>query len=238
MASRASGFCIYNDVAVAIAWLVDQGQRVAYVDIDAHHGDGVQAAFYDTDQVLTISLHQDGRTLFPGTGSVDETGIGAGVGYSANVPLRPWTDDQTYLWAFREVVPPLVDRFVPDVLVTQLGADTHFRDPLTALALTTAGHKRLFKELSELATCPWLACGGGGYNLDVVPRSWTLAFGTMSGQRFEDVLPESYLSQFGDRHSSPWLHDHNGPGLDPKTLERARHHAEAAVDELRQRLAF
>jgi acetoin utilization protein AcuC len=123
--ARASGFCIFNDAAVVIAWLVAHGKRVAYVDIDAHHGDGVQNAFYDTDEVLTISLHQDGHTLFPGTGFVQEIGGGAGEGYSVNVPLYPNTDDATYLWVFRELVPPLIRRFDPDVLVTQLGVDTH-----------------------------------------------------------------------------------------------------------------
>ena len=229
--ARASGFCIFNDAAVAIAWLVTQGKRVAYVDIDAHHGDGVQNAFYDTDQVLTISLHQDGHTLFPGTGFVEESGVGAGEGYSINVPLSPGTDDATYLWAFRELVPPLVRRFGPDVLVTQLGVDTHFQDPLTYLDLTTEGHQALFDEFAALATMPWLACGGGGYNLDVVPRSWTLAFGVMSGQAFADALPEAYREQYGGQ----WLHDHKGPTLDDTSQALVRRRAEDVVAAVKAR---
>jgi len=232
--ARASGFCIFNDVAVAIHWLLTQGQRVAYVDIDAHHGDGVQFAFDDTDRVLTISLHQDGRTLFPGTGFADETGHGRGEGYSVNVPLRPGSDDKTYLWAFRELVPPLVRRFAPDVLVTQLGVDTHYLDPLTGMALTTAGHIALFGELAALTPGKWLACGGGGYNLDVVPRSWTLAFGAMSGQEFPDALPEAYREQYGGQ----WLRDREGPVLDERSRSRIRRQAEETVAAVKARMGL
>ncbi|MBN1250207.1 MAG: acetoin utilization protein AcuC [Anaerolineae bacterium] len=231
MPSKASGFCIYNDIAVTIAWLLTQGRRVAYVDIDAHHGDGVQAAFEDTDQVLTISLHQDGHTLFPGTGFVDETGRGAGEGTSVNVPLYPQTDDETYLWAFREVVPPLVRRFAPDVLVSQLGVDTHYTDPLTYMGLTTAGHEALFQEFAALTPGKWFACGGGGYNLDVVPRSWTLAFGVMSEQAFPDELPQSYRDQYGGQ----WLHDRDPAPIDRATRDRARRRAEEVVAAVKDR---
>jgi acetoin utilization protein AcuC len=198
----ASGFCVFNDAAVAIQWLLEQGQRVAYVDIDVHHGDGVQAAFYDTDQALTISLHQDGRTLFPGAGHINETGIGAGEGFSVNVPLPPHTDDRTYLWAFSEIVPPLIVRFAPDVLVTQLGVDTHAEDPLAQMELTTHGQEALFAALRDLGA-RWLALGGGGYDMGVTPRSWTLAFGVMSGQTFPDRLPPAYQKRYGGK----WLRD-------------------------------
>lgn len=231
MPAKASGFCIYNDIAVTIAWLLTQGQRVAYVDIDAHHGDGVQAAFEDTHQVLTISLHQDGHTLFPGTGFVDETGRGAGEGTSVNVPLYPQTDDETYLWAFREVVPPLVRRFAPDVLVSQLGVDTHHTDPLTYMGLTTRGHEALVREFAALTPGKWFACGGGGYNLDVVPRSWTLAFGVMSEQRFPDELPQSYRDQYGGQ----WLRDREEAPIDRTTRARARRRAEEVVAEVKTR---
>ena len=234
LASRASGFCIYNDPAVAIQWLVDQDLRVVYIDIDAHHGDGVQYAFEDTDRVLTISLHQDGRTLFPGTGFVEETGVGAGAGYTANIPLYPETDDETYLWAFSEIVPPLVRRFAPDVLVTQLGVDTHYLDPLTHLSLTTHGHLALFEALAELSPGKWLACGGGGYNLDVVPRSWTLAFGVMSGQTFPDPLPEAYLDKWGDSRGSRTLHDSVAPKLSEARQSRIRQHTENMVAEVKR----
>jgi acetoin utilization protein AcuC len=227
--SQASGFCIFNDAAVAIAWLRQQGKRVVYVDIDAHHGDGVQNAFYDTDQVLTISLHQDGRTIFPGSGSVRETGAGDGDGYAVNIPLLPRTDDETYLWTFRQIVPPLVRRFQPDVLATQLGVDTHYRDPLTYLGLTNNGHEALFKEFAALATTPWLAFGGGGYNLDVVPRSWTLAFGVMSEQTFADELPRAYRERYGGR----WLHDHDSAPSQDRVRDRTRAHAEQVVAALK-----
>jgi acetoin utilization protein AcuC len=229
--ARASGFCIFNDVAVAIRRLIRRGVRVAYVDIDAHHGDGVQAAFSDTDQVLTVSLHQDGRTLFPGSGFVDETGRGAGEGYSVNVPLPPHTDDEIYLWAFRQVVPPLIRRFEPDVLVSQLGVDTHYRDPLTHLALTTEGHETLIQELAALAPARWLACGGGGYNLDVVPRSWTLAFGVMSEQSFPDALPDSYRTRYGGRR----LRDREGPALREDVRARIRSRVEETVTAVKTR---
>ena len=205
----ASGFCAFNDAAVAISWLLRQGLRVAYVDIDVHHGDGVQAAFYDTDQVLTISLHQAGILFYPGTGFSEELGTGAGYGYSINLPFLIYTGEDLYLWAFRQVVPPLVRQFAPDVLVTQLGVDTHYRDPLAMLMLTTHSYVTLIEELKTLAegVGRWLALGGGGYAVDVVPRAWTLAYGVMSGQAFPDELPPAYAEQYGPGR----LHDVEGP---------------------------
>jgi acetoin utilization protein AcuC len=220
---------VFNDAAVAIHWLLRQGLRVAYVDIDVHHGDGVQAAFYDTDQVLTISLHQDGRTLFPGSGYVGEIGKGAGEGYSVNVPLPPNTDDETYLWAFQQVVPPLLGRFNPDMLVTQLGVDTHYQDPLASLALTTHGQEAVFKNLRHLAG-RWLALGGGGYNLDVVPRAWTLALGAMAGLDFPDELPPGYREKYGGMR----LRDRRGPDLGELTRERTRQVVEATVERVKE----
>ncbi len=224
-----SGFCVFNDAAVAIHWLLRQGLRVAYVDIDVHHGDGVQAAFYNSDRVLTISLHQDGRTLFPGTGFVDEIGVGAGRGYSVNVPLPPYTDDEMYLWAFRQIVPPLLNRFRADVVVTQLGVDTHYQDPLAQLMLTTTGLVALFKALDALAP-RWLALGGGGYDLSVVPRAWTLAFGVMSGQSFPDELPARYRARYGGQ----WLQDRDGPYLDAAMRNWVRQDVERVVPAVKQ----
>jgi len=180
MRRRASGFCIYNDPAIVCGLLADRGMKVAYVDIDAHHGDGVQAAFYDTDQVLTISLHQDGRTLFPGTGFADERGSGKGAGYSINMPLAPYTDDAAYIPAFDAVVPPLVDRFRPDVLVTQQGIDSHFSDPLTHLMVSTRTREHCVRWF-RAAPYPWVAMGGGGYDLDAVRRSWAMEYLIMLG---------------------------------------------------------
>ena len=138
-ANHASGFCVFNDPALAIHYLLEQGLRVAYVDIDAHHGDGVQEAFFDDDRVLTISVHESGQYLFPGTGFVQELGTGRGAGYSVNLPLYPYTGDEVYLEAFHAVVPPLLRAFAPDVLVTQLGIDSYHTDPLTHLQITNAG---------------------------------------------------------------------------------------------------
>jgi acetoin utilization protein AcuC len=225
----ASGFCVFNDAAVAIHRLLERGVRVAYVDIDVHHGDGVQAAFYDSDQVLTVSLHQDGRTLFPGSGFVDETGEGAGQGFSVNVPLPPYTDDDTYLRAFRQVVPPLLERFDANILVTQLGVDTHYQDPLAQLALTTRGQTALFRALRDLVP-RWLALGGGGYDISVVPRSWALAFGVMSGQSFPGKLPAGYREKYGGR----WLHDRERVSLTEEGQDHVRKRAESVVDEVKR----
>jgi acetoin utilization protein AcuC len=180
MRKRASGFCIYNDPAIVCGLLADRGMKVAYVDIDAHHGDGVQAAFYDTDQVLTISLHQDGRTLFPGTGFADERGTGKGTGYSINVALPPYTDDPAYIRAFDAVVPPLVERFRPDVLVTQQGIDPHFSDPLTHLMISTRTREHCVRWFMS-SPYPWVAMGGGGYDLSAVARTWSLEHLIMLG---------------------------------------------------------
>ncbi len=193
-AAHASGFCYLNDAALLIAHLVKRGRRVAYVDIDAHHGDGVQNAFYDTDQVLTISLHETGRYLFPGTGSVEELGEGKGKGYAVNVPLPPVADDEIFLWAFSEVVPPLLKAFRPDILVTQLGIDTYRSDPLTHLQLTLNGFSTAVRWFWELSL-PWVALGGGGYDLTAVPRAWASAWALMNGATPPEELPESFRQE-------------------------------------------
>jgi len=231
--AETSGFCVFNDAVIAITWLVAQGARVAYVDIDVHHGDGVQWAFYDSDRVLTISLHQDGRTLFPGTGSLHEEGRGRGEGYAVNVPLPPGTDDEAYLYAFEQVVPPLVARFAPDVLVTQLGVDTHYRDPLAELKLTTLGQVKAVERMSTLCK-RWLALGGGGYDLEVVPRAWTLFFGVMSGQEFPDPLPGSYKRKYG----GDTLRDRLPPPAPELVMGPVRHQVEEAVEDIRHRRAL
>jgi acetoin utilization protein AcuC len=226
---HASGFCVFNDAAVVIHWLLRRDLRVAYVDIDAHHGDGVQDAFYSTDLVLTISLHESGHTLFPGTGFVEEAGEGEGRGFAINLPLAPYTDDAVYTWAFEQIVPPLIERFQPDVVVSQLGIDTHYRDPLTHLSLTTAGYVAVVERIKELAP-RWVALGGGGYDVTVVPRAWTLAYGVMSEQGFPDELPLRYVERYGPGR----LRDHDGPRIPPEVRERARAYAEAQVRRLQQ----
>src|SRR5437899_5465399 len=181
---RASGFCTYDDPAVACQWLKDQGHRVAYVDVDVHHGDGVEEIFYSDPDVLTISLHESGRYLFPGTGFPEDSGSGPGRGSAANLPFIPFTWDEPWLEAFDRVVPTLLRRFRPTVLVTQDGCDTHYLDPLAHLAATTRIWPRVgrtFHELAhELCDGRWLALGGGGYAIrEVVPRAWTLLFAEM-----------------------------------------------------------
>lgn len=179
MVDRTSGFCVYNDVAVTISWLLDNGfDRIAYVDTDVHHGDGVQAAFYDDPRVLTISLHQHPFTLWPGTGYTGEVGSDKASGTAVNVPLPPDTSDAGWLRAFHAVVPSLLDGFGAQILVTQCGVDSHREDPLADLSLSVDGHRTIYRTLRTLASRyaegRWLAVGGGGYQLArVVPRSWS-----------------------------------------------------------------
>jgi acetoin utilization protein AcuC len=193
MRRSASGFCVYNDPAIAIKWLLSAGvERVAYVDTDVHHGDGVQAAFYDDPRVLTISLHEHPATLFPGTGLPGDTGAGAGEGYAVNVALPAGTGDAGWLRAFDAVVPPLLRAFRPAVLVSQHGCDSHRLDPLAHLELTVDGQRRaqvLLHDLAhELCDGRWLLTGGGGYALvQVVPRTWTHLLAIAAG---EPVDPE------------------------------------------------
>jgi acetoin utilization protein AcuC len=179
MRASASGFCVYNDPAIAISWLLAEGaERVAYVDLDVHHGDGVQAAFYDDPRVLTISVHEHPATLFPGTGLPAETGLGDAAGTAVNVALPAGTGDAGWLCALDAVVPPLVRTFRPDVLVSQHGCDSHRLDPLAHLELSLDAQHRAQTVLHELAHEAaggrWLLTGGGGYELvRVVPRCWT-----------------------------------------------------------------
>jgi len=194
MRSRASGFCYVNDPVIGIMKLLSRGKRVAYIDIDAHHGDGVQKAFYDSNRVLTISLHESGCTLFPGTGFEYEIGKGEGEGYSVNLPFPPYTDDEVYVWTFEDVVPELIRAFRPDIVVTQLGADTFYDDPLTNLDLSILGYERVLKGIKDLAP-RWVALGGGGYNISNVARAWTLAWAIMNGIELAEGLPEAFLEE-------------------------------------------
>ncbi|POM25569.1 Acetoin utilization protein AcuC [Actinomadura rubteroloni] len=188
LAGSASGFCVYNDPAIAIAWLLENGaERVAYVDIDVHHGDGVQDAFYNDPRVLTISLHESPRSLFPGTGFPTETGGPDAIGSAVNIALPPGTSDGPWLRAFDAVVPQALRAFRPQVLVTQHGADAHALDPLAHLLLTVDGqrtaHAALHRLAHEVADGRWIATGGGGYELvQVVPRAWTHLLAEASGR--------------------------------------------------------
>ncbi len=209
-AERASGFCIYNDASVAIAHVLRSSEaKVLYIDFDAHHGDGVQRSFYDDPRVMTVSFHETGRYLFPGTGDVLELGNGSGRGHSVNVPLEPFTEDDSYIEAMNAVLSPVLTFFAPDVIITQHGCDTHAWDPLTHLSLTMRGIRAQIKLAHQLAHtyCAgrWVALGGGGYDLyRVVPRAWSLLWAEMSEQNIPDSLPQEWI----ERWRPAWLAMH------------------------------
>jgi acetoin utilization protein AcuC len=219
MRDRASGFCYVNDAVLAILLLRGHGLRVAYVDIDAHHGDGVQAAFYTDPDVLTISTHERGDRLFPGTGFVEEIGEGEGRGYSVNVPLDVLTDSAVYLRAFEAVVPPLLAAFRPDVVVAQLGIDSHRTDPLTHLALDVQGFAQAVRRIVEQAP-RLVALGGGGYDIGNVPRAWTAAWAVMNELELSQDLPQAYVEH------ARWFRVPGGSLWDPPVM----------IDEARRRL--
>ena len=209
MRDHASGFCVYDDPAVGIAWLLAAGaQRVAYVDVDVHHGDGVQAAFYGDPRVLTISLHESGRTLFPGTGFASEIGRGDGAGYSVNVALPAGTNDAGWMRAFEAVVPPLLSAYQPQMLMTQHGCDTHWLDPLAHLQCSVDGQRASYQRLAQLAdSCAggrWVALGGGGYEVgQVVPRAWTHLLAVLTGAPVNGATPDDWRQQVRERVGGP-----------------------------------
>ncbi|EDY52767.1 acetoin utilization protein [Streptomyces clavuligerus] len=216
MPGSAAGFCVYNDASLAIARLLELGaERVAYIDVDVHHGDGVQAAFWDDPRVLTVSLHEHPRMLFPGTGWPEETGgPGPGEGSAVNVALPAGTGDEGWLRAFHAVVPELLADFRPQVLVTQHGADTHFEDPLAHLAVSLDAQRTVQEACHSLAHMytedgRWIALGGGGYAVvDVVPRSWThlVAIAAHSPLDPESIIPEEWRNEVyaRTRQPGPW----------------------------------
>lgn len=190
---HASGFCTFNDLALGIHALLDAGcARVAYVDIDAHHGDGVEACFRDEARVLTVSLHESGRWLFPGTGFASDRGGPGAPGSALNLPFAPWTGDAVWSDAFERVVPKALERFAPEALVLQLGADAHFGDPLAHLQLTSRTWIAAVERLLELgAGLPVVVTGGGGYNLDTVERLWTMVALVCAGLPIPDALHDT-----------------------------------------------
>ncbi|MFZ0323412.1 MAG: acetoin utilization protein AcuC [Actinomycetes bacterium] len=200
MRSHASGFCVYNDLTVAIRWLLGQGvERVAYVDVDVHHGDGVEAAFWDDPRVLTVSLHESPQTCFPGTGWPQDIGGPGAEGYAVNVAVPPGTGDEPWLRAMSSVVPELLDAFDPQFLVSQHGCDTHFLDPLAHLSVSVDGQRAASALMHDwahrYAQGRWVATGGGGYAVvDVVPRSWTHLMAEASGRPVDPTtaVPESW----------------------------------------------
>ncbi len=242
--SRASGFCVYNDAAVAIAVLENRFEaRVAYVDLDAHHGDGVQFAFYDDPDVLTVSFHETGRFLFPGSGEVLERGVNDGYGYAVNVPLEPFTDDESFLEVFHQVVPPLLRAFRPEFLVTQHGCDGHHLDVMSDLAFTTRAYAEatalLHTLAHELCGGRWLALGGGGYDAwRVVPRVWALQWAALADrpQPPDALLPVSWRERWQSEAPCPlpeqlWDRpaDAPFPARRPAIAEKNRLTAHAAI---------
>jgi acetoin utilization protein AcuC len=209
MRARASGFCIYNDPAVAAAAAVEEyGARVMYVDFDCHHGDGVQWLFYADPRVLTVSFHESGRFLFPGTGDVHELGEGPGLGYSINLPMAPFTQDDSWLASVYTVIPALAERFQPDLIISSHGADTHIWDPLTHLALTTRSFFEQAHVIHDLAhryaQGRWLAVGSGGYDWRrVVPRSWSIVWAEMTGRALPDQIPETWRERWTSSGPEP-----------------------------------
>lgn len=233
MPGSASGFCVYNDVAVAISWLLDSGfARVAYIDVDVHHGDGVQEIFYDDPRVLTVSLHESPRTLFPGTGYPEETGGPRAPGSAVNIALPAGTGDQGWLRAFHAVVPDVVEAFRPEIIVSQHGCDSHFEDPLAHLTLSIDGQRMSYEAIHRLSHryCDgrWVAVGGGGYEwVDVVPRAWTHLIAEAAGTPIEPAsqTPDAFrdfvrsaLGRPGPAHMTDGRHPWPKPfdqGFDP-----------------------
>ena len=229
---RASGFCYVNDSALACLALAEAGRRVVYLDVDAHHGDGVQNAVYDRNDVMTISMHENGHTLFPGTGFEDEIGHGHGLGCAVNLPMPPQTYDEAYLKAFREVAVPLIGAFDPDVIVIELGMDSLAGDPLTHLALTNLAYVDIIERVMRFDK-PVLAVGGGGYNVDNTARAWALAWTVLTGQDRED---EAHAAGMGGvmLESTDWTGGLRDRVLVPDHAQRRR--VAPAVDETIERV--
>ncbi|MFB9859690.1 acetoin utilization protein AcuC [Salinicoccus siamensis] len=200
---RASGFCIYNDSAVAIEYMRQKyNQRVMYIDTDAHHGDGVQWIFYDSNEVMTYSIHETGRYLFPGTGSLTERGTEEGFGFAVNLPIDAFTEDESFLEIFKETLEAAIIKFKPDILFSQNGVDAHYRDPMTHLSVTSNTFEEIPRFVNEMADKytdgKWIAVGGGGYNLwQVVPRMWAQIWLAMNGvPPLRGRLPEAFIAKY------------------------------------------
>ena len=233
MSDRASGFGIFNDAVIAIKHLIEQGLRVFYVDIDVHHGDGVQAGLYETERAMTVSIHESGQWLFPGTGGPNEIGIGDGEGYSVNIPLAPYTDDHLWHQAFDTIIPDLARAFEPDLIFTQLGIDTHRNDPLAHLSLTTQGHNLAVRKFATLVNeigCPWIAVGGGGYDMSAVARAWTMDLATMADIELPDTVPDS----FDSLANLTIFHDPGEYRIDANIRSEIVNHNDSAIAEIKR----
>jgi acetoin utilization protein AcuC len=239
---RASGFCIFNDPAVVIAHLKStyDVKRIVYLDIDAHHGDGVMYGYYDDPAVLDIDFHESGKFLFPGTGFPDEIGKGASKGLKLNISLPPYTGDEAYLEAFRQIVPDALEKFKPEIILVQCGADGHLDDRLAHLRLTTKVYTEVINQMHNLAhqLCngKLLLFGGGGYTLANVPRVWTLAFSTLAGAKPSDEIPSDWAKQFAEtgKEDPPHKLYDKPTSDDEKTLKEVRR----TVSELQTNLSY
>jgi len=233
--SRAAGFCYLNDLAVAMARQTEEGHRILYLDIDAHHGDGVQETFYRSDRVLTVSIHESPVYLFPGTGYVDEQGEGEGQGFSVNVPLTRGASDPVFIRAFEEVVPSLAKSFDPDFVVLQLGVDTMKSDPLAHQRYTTESIIHVVARIKEIFGARIMAAGGGGYEMDTVARCWTLAWGILTGRDLPDELPLTYVEErarYGATGSGRLTLRDPAPGI-PQDQTLAEKHLDETLKFLR-----
>lgn len=234
---KASGFCIYNDSSVAIKYMQEKyGARVLYIDTDAHHGDGVQWSFYDDPNVCTLSIHETGRYLFPGTGDITERGQEQGYGFSFNIPVDAFTEDDSWLYCCKTAIKEVAEFFKPDVILTQNGADAHYLDPLTHLSVTMKTFKEIPKIAHEVAHqyCEgrWIAVGGGGYDVwRVVPRAWAYIWLEMTENRVErSTLPRSWIEkwqpQTSDKLPLTWDDDDKGYPLIPRRAEISEKNAQ------------
>lgn len=242
---RASGFCILNDCAITAAYLIKNYgvQKIMYIDVDAHHGDGTQWIFYHLNNVLTCSIHQDPRTLFPGSGYVGEIGLDEGQGYSVNIPVPPYTFEEPYLYALNEIIPPIAKKYKPEIIITQLGVDTHFTDPLTNFLLTTNTYKKIAKFFYDLTddVCDgkWLALGGGGYSPDVVGKTWTIYFAQMADYEIPESVPESWRSlckELIGKAPTPYFLDKENPltRLRVEDQELIKNRVSEVVDKVKE----
>ncbi len=234
--SMASGFCIYNDIALAIKEMTKKGWHVAYLDLDVHHGDGVQEIFYTDENVMTISFHESGEYLFPGTGWLYELGKGMGRSLKLNIPLEPFTEGESYIEVMNSILEPALGWFKPDALIVQAGADAHFTDPLADLLLTTYDYRNIYKRVIELADekCKGrvMFTLGGGYSIAAAFRIWTILYLTLFNMEFSGRLPEEWRLKWSERTGKeiPETLDDILPAFDPipRKTEIEKHNKETA----------
>ena len=243
---HAAGFCIFNDAAIAIEKLkTDYNvKKILYFDHDVHHGDGVQWIFYSDPRVLTVSIHESGQFIFPGTGFHNEIGEDSGLGYSVNIPLPPNTPDDTYLRTFNEIIPLLFEQFKPDVVVQQCGVDGHFNDPLGHLSLTTDVYDVMTSTMHDLVHeyCDgkWILVGGGGYNLASVSRCWTTIFSQLSEVTIQNTLPSSWRTVFKQTtgtEAPTTLYDSSMPNVSINTREMVSRTVQNTINHVKKNIA-